>query len=264
MMPKILGILNVTPDSFSDGGRFALLDQAVQHAQEMIAHGASMIDVGGESTRPGSDPVSLDEELARVIPVCEKLAEQNISFSIDTSKPIVAERAMLAGAKLVNDVNGLRDSGMMQLVQERKCPVCIMHMQGQPKSMQTDPIYEDVVLEVRNFLLAQADLLLQSGVAQKDIWIDPGIGFGKSLEHNLALIKHLPALVETGFPVLLGVSRKSFLIKILGESHPEDRLEGTLATELFGANCGVDWIRTHDVKALKRALTVQERLLETP
>lgn len=263
MMPKILGILNVTPDSFSEGGRFTLVDQAVSHAQQMIADGAAMVDIGGESTRPGSDPVSVDEELARVMPACEKLASLGIPFSIDTSKPEVAASALDAGASLVNDVNGLRDLEMMDLVTKRNCPVCIMHMQGKPKVMQTNPAYRDVVLEVLEFLTRQAEQVENSGVSPENIWIDPGIGFGKTLEHNLSLIRHLETFVQTGFPVLLGVSRKSYLVKILGDCDPSDRLEGTLATELYGAQQGVAWIRTHDVKGLSRALTVQSRILES-
>lgn len=249
-----MAILNVTPDSFSDGGRFSTPQAAVDAALRMMDEGADLIDVGGESTRPGAEPVSAEEEVARTVPIVDALSKRNIPVSIDTMKPSVAKCALDAGALLINDVNGLRSPGMMELVAERKVSVCIMHMQGEPRTMQLEPTYQDVVQDVRGFLVQRADDIKALGVPANSVYIDPGIGFGKSVEHNLTLLQHLRELVGTGYPVLLGVSRKSFIGKVLGGLPVEDRLEGTLALQVHAQLSGVRVIRAHDVKASRRAI----------
>jgi dihydropteroate synthase len=250
-----MGILNVTPDSFSDGGEFLTLSRAIEHAQQMIADGADLIDVGGESTRPGANPVSESEEIARTVPVVSELARLGISVSIDTMKPNVAAAALDAGAFLVNDVSGLRDPQMRALVQERKPAVCIMHMQGEPRTMQASPGYGDVVGEVRDYLLKMAEGL---DLPRDQIWLDPGIGFGKTVEHNLTLIRRLEEFVSLGHPVLIGVSRKAFIGKTLGsEANPlptEERLEGSLAAQVYAQVKGARVLRVHDVRAAARSI----------
>jgi dihydropteroate synthase len=252
-----MGILNVTPDSFSDGGLHFDRRDAVDAALRMIQEGADLIDVGGESTRPGAEPVSVEEEIRRTVPVIESLASKSIYVSIDTMKPEVARVALDAGAFLVNDVSGLRNPEMLELIHDRKPHVCIMHMQGEPRTMQANPSYEDVVEEVRSYLLNVAVSL--KTLSPNQVWIDPGIGFGKTIDHNLSLLHHLDRLVETGFPVLVGVSRKSFLGKILGEkgAPPQsgDRLEATLAAQIVAQVKGARVIRAHDVKAAWRAMS---------
>lgn len=250
-----MGILNVTPDSFSDGGRFQSPEEAVHAGVIMVNEGADLIDVGGESTRPGATPVDESEEIERVVPVINGLVAKGISVSIDTMKPAVARAALDAGAFLVNDVSGLRSPEMLVLVQERKPYVCIMHMQGNPATMQKHPTYGDVVAEVHDYLLEQAS---QIDLPTKQIWLDPGIGFGKNLDHNLALINGLSELGAAGYPVLIGVSRKGFLGKIAnpnGDPLPvEERLEATLAAQVWAQLQGVSVIRTHDVRAARRAI----------
>jgi dihydropteroate synthase len=262
--PALMGILNVTPDSFSDGGEHNTTQSAIDWGLKMIEDGADLIDVGGESTRPGADEVTIEEELRRVIPVVETLSHKGIAVSIDTMKPEVAREALDAGAFLVNDVGGLRDDRMMQLCIQRRCVVCIMHMQGVPRTMQSEPVYSDVVNEVSAFLKQKAELLLNSGIPLEGIWIDPGFGFGKTVEHNLELIRRLDEIAALGFPVLVGVSRKSFIGKVLGsEENPlpvEERREGTLAVQAVAQLKGARIIRAHDVKESRRVIDVISRV----
>ena len=256
--PILMGILNVTPDSFSDGGEFFGVEAAVVQAETMLDEGARIVDVGGESTRPGSDSVSEEEEVRRVLPVVRGILEvrPGAIVSIDTYRASTAEAALDAGAHLVNDVTALSDPRMVGLVAERGCPIILMHMLGEPKTMQKDPRYEDVVQEVRDFLAKRAERAAQAGVALGDIILDPGIGFGKTYEHNLALLNRLDALVELGFPVLVGASRKSFLGKIVGSDSSKDRLFGTVATSVLAYERGATLFRVHDVRANKEALAV--------
>lgn len=254
--PAIMGILNVTSDSFSDGGLFADAGVAVAAGRRMWQEGADLIDVGGESTRPDAEPVAAHEELRRVIPVIRELAAEGIAVSVDTMKAEVASRALEAGAVVVNDVSGLRDEGMVEVVVAHQCQVCIMHMQGDPRTMQEAPQYADVVREVRAFLMLQAARLEEAGLPGDRIWIDPGIGFGKTVEHNLVLLRQLGQFVATGYPVLLGVSRKSFIGRVLGGEEPlpvSDREEGSLATQVWAQTQGVRILRAHDVRAAVRA-----------
>lgn len=252
-----MGILNVTPDSFSDGGRYFNVDAAVAHGVEMWEQGADLIDVGGESTRPGAEAVSASEELKRVVPVIRALRREGIPVSIDSYKPEVAREAVAAGASVVNDVTGLRDPEMIDVLRDNDASVCIMHMQGNPQTMQERPRYRNVVVDVREYLVHAAMLAEDKGVARDRVWIDPGIGFGKTLSHNLTLLAHLDEFVRTGYPVLVGVSRKSFIGKVLGtESEPvpvEHRREGTLAVESYAITQGVRIVRSHDVAASVRA-----------
>ena len=259
--PVLMGVLNVTPDSFSDGGEFFDPDRAVAQAKTLLDEGARIVDIGGESTRPGSDPVSPQEELRRVMPVVRGIltSRPEAIVSIDTRRAATAEAALDAGAGVVNDVTALGDLGMAKLAAERGCPIVLMHMLGEPKSMQQDPFYEDVVREVRDFLARRAERAIKAGVVAENIILDPGIGFGKTLEHNLALLNNLDALVELGFPVLVGVSRKSFLGKI-SYGEPKDRLLGTVlgtvAANVAAYERGATLFRVHDVRANKEALEV--------
>ena len=263
--PVLMGVLNVTPDSFSDGGEFFRAEPAVSHAEKMFDEGAQVIDVGGESTRPGSDPVSPEEELRRVLPVIQGIlsACPDSIVSIDTYRFSIAEAALDAGARAVNDVTALGDPRMAGLMAERGCPIILMHMLGEPKSMQQDPRYEDVVREVRDFLAERAERAIRAGVELENIILDPGIGFGKTLEHNLKLLKRLDSLVELGFPVLVGVSRKSFLGKITGSEDPKSRLFGTMAANVLAYERGASLFRVHDVRANKEALAVAAAIRRT-
>lgn len=258
--PLVLGVLNVTPDSFSDGGRFASTEDAIEAGLKLAREGADVVDVGGESTRPGSSPVPVQEELVRVVPVVRALTEAGVSVSIDTRKPAVALECLRAGAQIVNDIYALQAPGMIELCAEWGCTVCLMHMKGEPQTMQQSPDYEDVVDEVFNFLGERVRQCEIGGIAHDRIWIDPGIGFGKTVFHNLSLLRALPGLASMGHPVLVGVSRKSFLGKITGVEDPGDRLEATLAAEVFAALAGAEIIRTHDVRATRRALAVLSAL----
>lgn len=255
----IMGVLNVTPDSFSDGGKFFNADEAVKGALSMIDQGADFIDVGGESTRPGSDAVSVAEELRRVIPVIEKLSARTaIPVSIDTYKSAVAKEALKAGAVIVNDISGLTfDENMADVVARAGASIVLMHMKGTPKTMQQDPQYRDVVGEVRSFLGQQAEKAHAAGIRQ--IIIDPGIGFGKNLDHNLLLMTHLIEFADLGFPVLVGPSRKSFLGTIL-DLPPDQRLEGTAAAVTACILNGASIIRVHDVQAMKRVAVVSDAI----
>jgi dihydropteroate synthase len=254
-----MGVLNVTPDSFSDGGRFAGVDSALAQARRLIEAGADLIDIGGESTRPGATPVAQDVELDRVLPVIAAIREiSDIALSIDTLKPAVARAAVQAGVVMWNDISGLTASpDSLATAVDLGCQVVIMHMQGKPATMQDDPRYDDPVREVFSDLEARANAAMAAGVAQDKIWLDPGIGFGKRLEHNLALMAALDRLKALGFPVLLGVSRKRTVMAIDPTAvDPLDRLGGSLAMALFGAAKGVDAIRVHDVRETVQALKV--------
>ena len=261
--PSIMGVVNVTPDSFSDGGRFLAADAALEQALTLVREGASIVDIGGESTRPGSEPVPADEELRRVLPVIEALAGSiGVPISVDTMKAEVARRALAAGATIINDVSALRyDDAMVDVVVGTGCPVCIMHMRGMPKTMQEDPRYDDVVDEVLRFLEERLSSLVARGVREEQVMVDPGIGFGKTVAHNLALLDGLSRFTALGRPVLLGASRKRFLGAILG-AEPGERVIGTVATTVIGYLAGAHVFRVHDVKpnfeALRVALAVRE------
>jgi len=261
----IMGVLNVTPDSFSGAGEFFTVDKAVAHGVKMASEGADIIDVGGESTRPGAEPVSTPEELRRVIPVLEQLRPKiNKWISIDTSKSEVAEGALDAGASIVNDVTGGRgDKKMMELIAERKAAFIIMHMRGNPRTMQVEPRYDDVISEVADFFRQQYECALECGIDPMSIAFDPGIGFGKTLEHNLALIANLEALRVHERPLLIGVSRKSFLAKLIGSTDMRERLAPAVAlTSLLRAR-GADMFRVHDVKENANALRVAEAIIQS-
>jgi dihydropteroate synthase len=254
-----MGILNVTPDSFSDGGRFATLDSATDRAERMIAEGADILDIGGESTRPGSEPTSEAEELARVIPVVEALAARSgVPLSIDTRRSAVARAAVAAGAAMWNDVTALAsDADSLAVAAGLGCEVVLMHMRGEPATMQRNPRYDDVLAEVVAWLAARADAAVAAGVARERIWLDPGIGFGKTLAHNLALLAALDRLVVLGFPVVLGASRKGMIRKLDPTADdPLDRLGGSLALALAGARAGCAMVRVHDVRETAQALKV--------
>lgn len=258
--PAVIGILNVTPDSFSDGGRYASPHDAVEAARSMFSEGAHLIDVGGESTRPGATPVPPEEEIARVLPVVEALDHDGIPVSIDTRKPEVADAALSAGACVLNDVTGLRDPAMRAIAARHEATVIIMHMKGEPQTMQANPEYEDVVSEVGAFLAEQAQACMSDGIAADRIWVDPGIGFGKTVEHNLALLRATGGLAASGYPVVIGVSRKSFLGRLTGEQDPTRRLGGSLAAGLYAARLGAAVLRVHDVSETVQALEVWRTL----
>lgn len=250
--PQIMGVLNVTPDSFSDGGRFVssgklLLDDALKEAEAMVTAGASIIDVGGESTRPGAAKVTQEEEMARVLPVVEALASRiDAVISVDTSTPALMRAAVDVGAGLLNDVRALSKPGALEVAAGANVPVCLMHMQGQPSTMQAQPHYDDVVADVRAYLLERAQAAIAAGVKKENIILDPGFGFGKTDEHNVKLLQSLPSLCATGYPVLAGLSRKSMIGRLLGRE-PQDRLAGSLALALIAAQNGAKIIRVHDV-----------------
>ncbi len=261
---RIMGIVNVTPDSFSDGGRHATQDAAVAHGLALLAEGADVLDVGGESTRPGAQPVPAEEEAARVVPVVRRLAEAGAIISVDTMKASVAQAALAAGARIVNDVTAGRDPAMLPLVAREGAGVVLMHMQGEPRTMQQAPRYHDVVKEVAQHLHERARAATAAGVAPEAIALDPGIGFGKTQEHNLALLRGLPEIAMLGYPVLVGASRKGFLGALTGVADPADRVEASLAAHVLAAERGASIVRVHDVKAHKRALAVADALLEGP
>ncbi len=255
--PLVMGVLNVTPDSFSDGGRFAGAEAAIAHGLALIEDGADLIDIGGESTRPGAAPVTEAEEIARVIPVIQRLTGKGAALSIDTMKPAVARAAMTAGALVWNDVFALQADGALDAAAEMGCQVILMHMQGEPGTMQKAPHYDDVVTEVTAFLEARAHAAMAAGVDQENIWIDPGIGFGKTLDHNLALLANIDVVASLGFPVVLGVSRKRFIQAIdPGARDAGDRLGGSIAAALAGIGGGASVLRVHDVRETVQALQV--------
>jgi dihydropteroate synthase len=254
--PVVMGVLNVTPDSFSDGGRYLRLDAAVARARAMVEEGAAIIDVGGESTRPGAQPVPEQEELARVIPLVERLSsELDCVVSIDTSKPAVMDAACAAGAHIINDVNALQAPGAMEIARRHRVAVCLMHMQGDPQTMQDNPQYDDVVAEVRIFLAARIHACMSAGISPGCILIDPGISFGKTLQHNLELLANLRELNTLQCPMLIGVSRKS-MFKALLDAPVDQRLNGALATAALAVWQGAAIVRAHDVLATVEAITV--------
>jgi dihydropteroate synthase len=253
-MTQVWGIVNITPDSFSDGGRFLETGAALSHARRLIAHGAEVLDIGAESTRPGAQPVDEATERARVVPLIEALAGTT-PLSIDTMKPAVARAAVAAGAAIWNDVTALGAPGACETAAELGCQVVLMHMQGEPRTMQNAPRYADVVGEVEGFLLARAEAAQAAGVSRDRIWLDPGIGFGKTLAHNLALLAALPRLAGHGYPVLLGASRKRFIAAI-DPGEADERLGGSIAAALAGAAAGVAAVRVHDVRETVQALKV--------
>ncbi len=256
--PVVMGVLNVTPDSFSDGGKYLEPEAAVEHGLRMAAEGAAIIDVGGESTRPGAAPVPVEEELRRVMPVIEALAGalagSGVVISVDTSKPEVIAAAAAAGAGLINDIRALSVPGALEAVAATDCAVCLMHMQGEPSTMQLAPRYENVVDEVRTFLLERVRHCRTVGVSADRIVIDPGFGFGKTLEHNLELLRRLEELTGTGWPVLVGLSRKSMIGRLLGERPADERLHGSVALAVISAMKGARIVRAHDVAATVDAL----------
>jgi len=252
----VMGILNVTPDSFSDGGRFQSLEFAVSRAEEMVADGVDMIDVGGESTRPGSPSVSVEEELRRVMPALYALQGMGKPLSVDTCKPQVMREAIIAGADMINDINAFRAPGAIESVQDSDCGLCVMHMQGTPQDMQHQPSYTDVVREVIDFLRERVDALVAAGIARERICVDPGFGFGKTVEHNYALLRHLGQVQhELGLPVLAGMSRKSMIGAVTGRP-VEQRLAGSLSAALAAVAHGARIVRVHDVAETVDALKV--------
>ncbi len=261
---RVMGVLNVTPDSFSDGGLYYESETAIRRGLEMVEQGADLLDIGGESTRPRSDPVPAEEEWRRVGPVIEALTRRaDVPLSIDTMKPEVAEKAVRAGAAIVNDVSGMRDPAMVRFVASARVGVVAMHMLGNPKTMQEHPEYVDVVREVTAFLTGRIDALRAAGVPSEAIAVDPGVGFGKSLEHNLALLRHLDQLAALGHPVIVGLSRKSFIGKI-GAGEPGERLPGSLAAAALAVAQGAHVIRAHDVLETVRAMRVADALVRSP
>ncbi|WP_287962916.1 dihydropteroate synthase [Alcanivorax sp.] len=259
----VMGILNVTPDSFSDGGRWVAESAIRRHVVEMVAAGADIVDIGGESTRPGAAPVSVEEELERVLPAIAWVREEtDLPISVDTSKPEVMQAALEAGAAMINDVNALQAPGALEVVQHYRVPVCLMHRQGTPQTMQLNPTYENVVDEVKAFLLKRAQVVrAETGLDTNAIWLDPGFGFGKHLEHNQALFGELDAFVETGYPLLVGVSRKRMIGELLGGAPVDQRVCGSVAAALLAALKGASVVRVHDVKETVDALTVAMALL---
>ena len=256
----IMGILNVTPDSFSDGGKFLAVEKAVARGREIVAEGADIIDIGGESTRPGAQPVPAAEEIERTIPVIKKLrGKTDRLISIDTRNAEVARAAIAAGADIINDVSALADPGMAAVAAETGAGLVLMHMRGTPETMQNDPRYGDVVSEVRNFLEERSAFAAEHGVAAEQIALDPGIGFGKTDEHNLALLNHIPVLAAAGRPVLIGASRKGFIGRVLG-CGPDDRRAGSLAAAVFSIQRGAHVLRVHDVKESCDAAKLMDKL----
>jgi dihydropteroate synthase len=261
MNVRLMGVVNVTPDSFSDGGLYLDPEAAISHGRELAAQGADILDVGGESTRPGADEVAVEEELRRVVPVVAGLAGLGVEISVDTSKAPVAAAALDAGATIVNDVTALRaDPAMAGLVAERGARVVLMHMAGDPRTMQVNPEYGDVVAEVRDFLAARLAAAVAAGIDESRIWLDPGIGFGKTAQHNFELLRGLDRLAALGRPLVVGTSRKSFIGRADG-SRTDDRLGGTIATSILAAAAGATVLRVHDVREMAEALKVASAVL---
>lgn len=257
--PLVMGVLNVTPDSFSDGGRFSSLDAALSHAEQMIAEEVDIIDIGGESSRPGAESLSLDQELERVMPLVYALRDCGKPLSVDTYKPQVMREVLAAGADMINDINGFRAEGALEAVRESDCALCVMHMLGSPATMQREPRYTDVNAEVKDFLLARVADCEQAGIARDRICIDPGFGFGKTVTHNLDLLGNLEQLAATGLPVLVGLSRKSSIGALTGRP-VDQRLPGSLAAMLAAVERGARIVRVHDVAASVDALKVWQAI----
>lgn len=259
--PRVMGIVNVTPDSFSDGGKFNTTHKAVAHAMELVEQGADVLDIGGESTRPGATPVPLDEELKRVIPVIKTLAQAGVPLSIDTYKPEVMRAAIDAGADIVNDVCALQAPNALEIVAASKVGVCLMHMQGRPQTMQADPQYQDVVAEVCEFLSSRLKAAEQAGIARERIVLDPGFGFGKRTAHNLTLLNHLSSLQSLGLPLLIGLSRKSVLGQVVG-SAVDERIHASIAASVVSVMKGANIVRVHDVKPTVDALKIVSAVMQ--
>lgn len=254
--PHVMGILNVTPDSFSDGGRFNQVEQALAHARQLMAEGATIIDIGGESTRPGAPDVSEQDELDRVLPVVERMVQElDVMISLDTSKAVVMKEGCAAGAHLINDVRSLLEPGALMAAAEADVPVCLMHMQGQPRTMQSEPYYEDLLGEVRAFFDERIAACLDAGIKRELLLLDPGYGFGKTVAHNYQLLAEQQKLLDYGLPLLVGMSRKSMIGNLLGRP-VDERLAGSLACALIGLQQGARIIRVHDVRATMDALRV--------
>ena len=259
-----MGVLNVTPDSFSDGGQFNEINSAILHVDKMIKNGADIIDIGGESTKPGSEPVSADEESKRIVPVIKSIKNEykDVLISVDTYKSSVAKKAIEAGADFVNDISGLTfDDEMVSLLAQRNIPVVIMHINGKPKTMQKNILYSDLVSDIKRFFNKQCNHAINSGIKESNIMIDPGIGFGKTFDHNFTLLKRLKEFEDLGFPILIGPSRKAFIGDVLNLPSNE-RVEGTIATIVAGILNGANIIRVHDVKEIKRAAIITEEILK--
>jgi dihydropteroate synthase len=254
-----MGVVNVTPDSFSDGGRHFDPVRALDHARRLMADGADIVDVGGESTRPGAAPVSEQEELDRVLPIIEQLVDDGAIVSIDTMKPAVMRAAIDAGASMVNDVRALQERGALSAAMRNDVAVCLMHMQGKPRTMQSAPVYDDVVREVGDFLLARAEVCENAGIARDRIIVDPGFGFGKTVEHNLELLRNLREIVALGYPVLAGLSRKSTIGRLTGRD-VDDRMAGSVAAALAAVQRGASIVRVHDVRETVDALRVWQAI----
>jgi len=262
--PRIMGIVNVTPDSFSDGGETFQRDDALERGRAMIAAGADILDIGGESTRPGANPVDPDEEIARVVPVIEVLSAESALVSIDTRRAAVMRAAIAAGAKIVNDVTALTgDEGSMAVVAEAGVDVILMHMQGEPRNMQANPTYDDVVADVRIFLAALVGACVEAGIPKERVAVDPGLGFGKTLEHNLKLIRHLDAFQDLAAAVAIGASRKSFIGRLSGVDEAADRMAGSISAVLAARSRGAQIFRVHDVAETRQALEVWEATVGT-
>jgi dihydropteroate synthase len=258
---QLMGVVNVTPDSFSDGGLYLDPEAAIAHGEQLVEAGAEILDVGGESTRPGAEPVEAEEEMGRVVPVIRGLAGSGVCISVDTSKAAVAAAALDAGAEIVNDVTALRgDSEMGALCAERGATVVLMHMLGAPRTMQDDPRYDDVVAAVEAFLAGRLEAAVAAGIDEERVWLDPGIGFGKTAAHNMELLRRLGELRELGRPLVVGTSRKSFIGKLDG-STPDQRLGGTIASSILAAAEGADVLRVHDVAEMRQALAVAAAIL---
>jgi dihydropteroate synthase len=259
---RLMGVVNVTPDSFSDGGEFLDPGRAIAHGRELAAEGADVLDVGGESTRPGAEAVAAEEELRRVAPVIEALSAEGPAVSIDTSKVAVAESALDAGAAMVNDVTALRaEPALAGLCADRDCELVLMHMLGDPRTMQENPVYDDVVDDVKAFLAERIEFAIAEGIEEERIWIDPGIGFGKTVEHNLELHRRLGELAELGRPIVFGSSRKNFIGKLTG-AEVDERLGGTIASNVVAYANGARMLRVHDVGPIRQALTVADAILD--
>jgi len=261
--PHVMGIVNVTPDSFSDGGQYSTVEKAVEHAMQLVAQGADILDIGGESTRPGATPVSLEQELERVIPVIEQLAKTaGVALSIDTYKPEVMRAAIQAGADIVNDVRALQEPNELEIVAQSQVGVCLMHMQGTPQTMQLDPQYTDVVAEVATFLKSRMDVANKAGIDAERIVLDPGFGFGKRTAHNLALLQDLKQISAIGRPLLIGLSRKSVLGQLVG-ADVDERLHAGIAASVISVMKGANIVRVHDVKATVDALKVVAAVMQS-
>lgn len=258
----VMGILNLTPDSFSDGGHYVDIDSAVEHAVQMADDGADIIDIGGESSRPGASPVSNAEEISRVLPVIEKLTPRlSIPISIDTYKPVVARQACDAGVEIINDITGFASEEMRTLAAEKQCPVVVMHIKGEPRTMQQNPEYDDLISEVMAYLRDRIESLVEAGLPEELVFIDPGIGFGKTADHNMEIIRKLGDFKSLGRPILLGTSRKAFIGRTTGAADSLDRFEGTAATVALGINNGANIVRVHDVKQMSRVCMMTDAIV---